>query len=77
MLFVLKRTVSMRRFFEHTKYMFKLIGNEINAILGAKLSLPGPMRGGLPSSAVKAEIITFAYSLDPDQARHKIWVQTV
>ena len=39
MLWVLKRTVSMRRFFEHTKHMFKLMGKEINAILSAQTIL--------------------------------------
>ena len=34
MLWVLKRTVSLRRvFFEHPKHMFKLIGKEIITIL--------------------------------------------
>ena len=32
MLWVLKRTVS----FDHSKHMFKLMGKEINAILGAQ-----------------------------------------
>ena len=37
MLWVLKRTVSMRRvFFEHPKHMIKLMGKKINAILGAQ-----------------------------------------
>ena len=36
MLWVLKRTVSLRRFFEHTKHIYKLMGKEINAILGTQ-----------------------------------------
>ena len=36
MLWVLKRTVSMRWFFEHPKHMFKLMSKEINTILGAQ-----------------------------------------
>ena len=36
MLLVLKRTVSMRRFFEHPKHMFKLLSTEINVFLGAQ-----------------------------------------
>ena len=33
MLWVLKWTVSMRRFFEHPQHMFKLMGKKIIAIL--------------------------------------------
>ena len=44
MLWVLKRPVSMRRFFEHQKQMFKLMGKEINAILGAQTIISGPMK---------------------------------
>ena len=36
MLWVLKRTISMRWFFWAPKHMFKLMGNEINAVLGAQ-----------------------------------------
>ena len=39
MLWVPKRTVSMIRFFEHPKHMFKLKGKEINAILGLQTIL--------------------------------------
>ena len=39
MLWVLKRTISMRRSFEHPKHMFRLMGKEMNAILGAVLRL--------------------------------------
>ena len=38
-LWVLKRTVSMTGSFEHPKLLFKLIGKEINAILGAQTIL--------------------------------------
>ena len=41
MLWVLKRTVSMRRGFLSTQNTFKLKGNEINAILGAQTILIG------------------------------------
>ena len=34
MFWILKRTVLMRRFFEHPKHMFKLTDKEMNAILG-------------------------------------------
>ena len=33
MLWVLKRTISMRGFFEHTEHMFKLMDKKITAIL--------------------------------------------
>ena len=41
MLWVLKRTVSMRRFFEHPKHIFEVMVKvkEINAILGAQTIL--------------------------------------
>ena len=39
MLWVLKRTVSMRQIFEHPKHMFKFIGKEMNAILRAQTIL--------------------------------------
>ena len=42
MLWVLKRNVSMRRFFEHPKHMFKLIGKKIIAILRLKNVLTWP-----------------------------------
>ena len=37
MLWVLKRTVSMRRFFEHPKHMLKLMGKKIFTFLRQKL----------------------------------------
>ena len=37
MLWVLKRTVSMRRFFEHPKHMLKLMGKKIFTILRSKI----------------------------------------
>ena len=39
MLWVLKRTVSMRRFFEHPKHMFGLLGKKIIAFLRSKILL--------------------------------------
>ena len=39
LLWVLKRTVSMRRFFGAPIHMFKVMGKEINAILGAQTIL--------------------------------------
>ena len=38
MLLVLKRTVSMRRFFEHPKHMFKLMGKKIIEINANNIS---------------------------------------
>ena len=40
---VLKRTVSIRRFFDHRKHMFKLMGKEIIAFYAEHLCLTGPM----------------------------------
>ena len=39
MLWVLKRTVSMRRFFKHPKHMLKMMGKKIITILHAKILL--------------------------------------
>ena len=41
MLWVLKRTVSMRRFFEHPKRMFKLMGKKKLQFYAQKISLTG------------------------------------
>ena len=43
MLWVLKRTVSRRRSFEHPKQMFKLMGKKIIRFYANKISLSGPM----------------------------------
>ena len=43
MLWVLKRTVSMRQSFEHAKHMFRLKDKERNTILPSKVCLAGPM----------------------------------
>ena len=40
---VLKRTVSMRPLFEHSKYIFELMGKKIITILHIKSCLSGPM----------------------------------
>ena len=39
MIWVLKRTFSMKRFFQSHKHMLKLMGKEINAILGVQTFL--------------------------------------
>ena len=44
MQWVLKRTVSLRRFFENPEHMFELMGNQNIHNFTLKNSLPGPMQ---------------------------------
>ena len=44
MFWVLKRTVSMRRSFEHPKHMFRLLGKKIITNSPSKFCLTGPMQ---------------------------------
>ena len=43
MLWVFKRTISVRSFFEHPKHMFNLISKKIIAMLRLKICLTGPI----------------------------------
>ena len=73
MLWVLKRTVSLRRFFEHTKHMLKIIGKKKITILRRffcclNLSLPFVIYLGQPMRWASSQKTVFVVS---DRARFK------
>ena len=72
MLWVLKRTVSMRCSFEHPKHMLKLMGKKIYTLFAENFCLSKPVYVSVTMETEKDEVMEEAQE-DCDKEMPNIW----